>query len=277
MCRLFLYIANQQIDSKILSKYISRFLSQSSQKHKNTPGLDHPRDNPPHRTGYGFAFIDNDDIQRGVYDWKIYKTKDSPDVDRYRDTIVRSISHQQPKILLGHLRKIDNNRTVNYSPKSYKNAHPFVFEEHAFIHNGIVLDFHLSRVHKKILDRIDKNLREEIQGETDSEHIFFLFLTFLEEEKKLLRHALTKTPYEEAFKKMIDWFVENEILALLNIIYVNSRDKIYLFSRYSTFADEEPTALYMDTENMIISSEPIIKHNEYHLINANTYYVGQIE
>jgi predicted glutamine amidotransferase len=277
MCRLFLHISNRPIRPSLLSKYISRFLEQSSQKQKNTPGLDHPRDNPPHRTGYGFAYIDNNDIQRGVYDWKIYKTKDSPDVDSYRDTIVRSISHQQPKILLGHLRKIDNNRTVNYSPKSFKNAHPFIFEEHAFIHNGIIIDFHLSTIHKKIVDRIRKNLKSEIQGQTDSEHIFFLFLTFLEEEKERLQHAFTKTPYEQAFKKMIDWFINNEIQALLNIIYVNSRDMIYLFSRYSTMSDEEPTALYMDTENMIISSEPIIKRNEYHLINTNTYYVGQIE
>lgn len=275
MCRVFLYIARDSTPKKI-EKILSQFLNQSSQKQKFTPGLNHPRDNPPHRTGYGFAFIREEEIQRAVYDWQLYKTKKSPDTDLYRDTIIHSISSQTPTIILGHLRKIDNNRIINYSPKSYENAHPFLSDEHAYIHNGIILDFHLSHIHEKILNKIGKQWREQIQGQTDSEHIFYLFLTFLQAERERAVHVFKRTPYEHAFQKMIDWFIENGLNAILNIIYVNSRDLIYLFSRYSIGMNgEEPTSLYMDPENMIISSEPILKRRHYHLINPNTFYVGE--
>lgn len=272
MCRLFLFIPDSKKTPKQIAKILSDFLSQSSQSKKNTPGMNHPRDNPPHRTGYGFAFINHDNTQRNVYDWQLYKTKKSPDTDPFSERIIHSISAQTPMIILGHLRKIDNNRTVNYSPKSYENAHPFISDEHAFIHNGIIFDFHLSHIHKKIVDKISKHWRDEMKGQTDSEHIFYLYLTFLDAEPIYISKVMR---YEHAFQKMVDWITDNNMNAIINIVYANSKERIYLFSRYSVGV-EPATSLYMDPENMIISSEPVIKRKNYHLINENTVYVGEI-
>src|SRR5688572_28080816 len=54
------------------------------------------------------------------------------------------------------------------------NAHPFVHGPWAFAHNGTVRDF---AAHQGALEaQIAPDLREKIQGETDSERCFFLFL-----------------------------------------------------------------------------------------------------
>jgi len=57
------------------------------------------------------------------------------------------------------------------------NAHPFLHGRWAFAHNGTVRDFaaHQSALEGEIAD----DLRGQIRGETDSERVFFLFLTRL--------------------------------------------------------------------------------------------------
>jgi predicted glutamine amidotransferase len=60
-----------------------------------------------------------------------------------------------------------------------RNAHPFLYGHWCFVHNGTVKDFAVHQVELEGLIRPD--LRELIQGTTDSERCFYLFLTRLAE------------------------------------------------------------------------------------------------
>jgi predicted glutamine amidotransferase len=60
-----------------------------------------------------------------------------------------------------------------------KNTHPFLYEQWAFAHNGTIRNF--ERHQAQIEGLIAPHLRSRIQGETDSERCFYLFLTHLAE------------------------------------------------------------------------------------------------
>lgn len=73
--------------------------------------------------------------------------------------------------VLAHLRK------ATVGQLDLVNTHPFQLGHWTFAHNGNCKNF--SKVRDQILQKIDLNLRRYILGETDSELIFFLILTFL--------------------------------------------------------------------------------------------------
>jgi glutamine amidotransferase len=62
------------------------------------------------------------------------------------------------------------------SPVQQSNCHPFRHGGTLFVHNGFVRDFH--RIKRDVVLRIDPELYPHIVGSTDSEHLFYLALTF---------------------------------------------------------------------------------------------------
>jgi glutamine amidotransferase len=62
------------------------------------------------------------------------------------------------------------------SPVQQSNCHPFRHDDMLFVHNGFVRDFH--RMKRDVVMAIDPELYPQIVGSTDSEHMFYLALTF---------------------------------------------------------------------------------------------------
>ena len=62
------------------------------------------------------------------------------------------------------------------SPVQQSNCHPFRHDGTLFVHNGFVRDF--GRMKRDIVLAIDPDLYPQIVGSTDSEHLFYLALTF---------------------------------------------------------------------------------------------------
>lgn len=73
--------------------------------------------------------------------------------------------------VIAHIRK------ATVGPKTVLNCHPFQYGRWVFAHNGEVADF--ERCRDALRREIAPNLRRFILGETDSEVIFFLFLSEL--------------------------------------------------------------------------------------------------
>jgi predicted glutamine amidotransferase len=74
--------------------------------------------------------------------------------------------------VLAHVRK------ATQGDKTVLNCHPFQYGRWVFAHNGDVPDFATTR--DELRSRVSSRLRRFILGDTDSETIFFLFLTELE-------------------------------------------------------------------------------------------------
>lgn len=68
-------------------------------------------------------------------------------------------------------------RRATQGDKTVLNCHPFQYGRWVCAHNGDVPEF--SRHRQTLLKEIAPNLRRFILGETDSEVVFFMFLTFL--------------------------------------------------------------------------------------------------
>jgi predicted glutamine amidotransferase len=81
-------------------------------------------------------------------------------------------------VVVGHVREA----TVGKAQK-LENTHPFRFRSWLFAHSGTVASF--EAVKGELLESVPDFLRRNIRGNTDSEHLFHLFLAFLHDGGKL--------------------------------------------------------------------------------------------
>jgi len=63
------------------------------------------------------------------------------------------------------------------SPTNESNCHPFQFEQFMWMHNGVITDFHL--VKKRVVGFLSDDIFNLVQGTTDSEYSFAVFLQIL--------------------------------------------------------------------------------------------------
>jgi predicted glutamine amidotransferase len=267
MCRLFFSFRNKSV-----KPLLEEFLAQSTHKTKNTPHLDNYRDLITHTDGFGIAWkrdekdcdadmtnnVVSNELETSI--WKIYKqpkvySKD-PNLDAVLDTIPNSL-------VIAHIRKKPDGKK-----SSMKNTHPFHYNGQIFAHNGVIDEF---EKHIPLLKSyIYRPLLREIQGETDTEFLFFLFLSckkYLEQrkgkprlysDKNTTRKSSSKKPefsksqiklyeniisrikiqsietsnyiYINAFTLLTGIFIEHSIELVANVVYANSN--IVLLTRY---------------------------------------------
>jgi predicted glutamine amidotransferase len=103
-----------------------------------------------------------------------------------------------------------------------------------------------------------------IKGYTDSEILFYLYLTFLD---------FYNYQYKKAMNEMFNLFNKLNIELTANIIYANIDYIIvtrYLVYNKNEYTDKQiPPSLYIDySDGIVISSEPIT--NNWQLIKENT-------
>lgn len=89
-------------------------------------------------------------------------------------------------------------RLASVGPVRPENSHPFIYKKWTFAHNGTLQRFDVHRASVETL--IDPDFRKLIQGDTDSERCFYVFLSRLREASRLdtpplvaVARALTET------------------------------------------------------------------------------------
>jgi len=107
----------------------------------------------------------------GYYDGETPRVVRSPTAARESpeyDTAARQI---HSPIVLAHVRQ------ASVGSRLMENAHPFQYGRWLFMHNGTVTGF--AEIRERVLAETDADLRENIQGTTDSEHVFYWLLSRL--------------------------------------------------------------------------------------------------
>lgn len=184
MCRLFLW---RDSETNVETNAIMEFLQQSDHLHKHTPGINNEHDYQFHMDGFGLA-----GFRAGR--WYTYKTP-----LLYRN--VRDLSgvverFARYRFVIGHIRKATANTKT-----AIEYTHPFYYRNHMFMHNGELHGF-TDKKRSVVRTEIDADLRSEIRGQTDTEHIFYLFLSKLrlytkraksESESEILKDAIVST------------------------------------------------------------------------------------
>lgn len=223
MCKLFFSLNDESIH-----KHIIDFLAQTKCK-KTEKNCTESND------GFGIAWVNQSHFE-------LYKQPFSYDKDAHLNTIIPSISG---KMVFGHIREKE------YGKPSLENTHPFIFENQLFMHNGGIIHFHK---HKHCIKQyIAEKYLKYIHGETDSEHMFFLLLSFMDYYKQT--PVFTKKQiqlYENiprkhcAMSMMFHFFEMNSITLNANIIYSNMHETI--ITKYAT-GKTKYCPLYLNTKN----------------------------
>lgn len=280
MCRLFFSFMQSNIDEKIHD-----FLKQSHHTKKHTPGIiNNPRDDLTHPDGFGLAW------RNARKKWQVYKTPKKYNEIRgcniaecevveseYRTpvkysekigldkTIVRA--EHTSDIIIGHI------RLATDSKSAYENTHPFLYQNQLFLQNGYIANF---AEHKnELVKYVDASLLKHVQGDTDTELLFYMFLTIKTRREKKHNDVTVATKHKilvESIRELFRIFKDKNIEISANLIYAEER--YIVITRYLTYdkskykKEQIPPSLYYDTKDgLLITSEPITPH--FTIVPAN--------
>ncbi|GMG19107.1 unnamed protein product [Ambrosiozyma monospora] len=164
----------------------------------------------------------------------------------------------ESKLIFAHV------RASTYGVLSETNCHPFTYYNIMFMHNGGISNF--SKIKRKLISHIEDEFFLTIQGSTDSECSFALFLDCLYKlgvdpkkdarvPAKTLRKALVNT-----IQLIKDWV--NEVIgpdnekepSLMNFAVTDGESIVV--SRYVSSKIDEAASLYFSTGSRFIEVEP---------------------
>lgn len=242
MCRIFYSLNQPNTESKI-----HRFLKQSDHLEKNTPGQNSESDHHKHPDGFGLAGLSHGK-------WSVYKNpRIYHQVSNINEIVKTVASHS---LVIGHIRKIDS----TYSTVKTENTHPFYYRNHVFLHNGYLKEYasHRAAFHR----RVPADLRPRLKGDTDTETMFYLFLSILRKRGMSV---------ESLLESVRDLFgIISSIVSTYNANIIYGNKEYSLITRYAK-GPQEPPSLYLNRgkqDGIFITSEPMSKH--YRLIPKNT-------
>ena len=122
------------------------------------------------------------------------------------------------------------------------NSHPFWCGNLMFMHNGVMGGF--KEIRRQLLRSLNDTAYDAIQGSTDSEHLFGLFLNHIEDPFghvtcEEMIHAL-----EKMYSDLSDLMIKNGVLrhSYLNVAVTNGTSLINV--RYTTNPNVQPASLY---------------------------------
>ena len=153
MCRLFAFRANRptSVEGPLVSAPHSLMRQSCGDRRGEC-----------HDSGWGIGFYHVDRPQR------IRSARPAADDPAYgqlaHDTLART--------MIAHVRQ------ASVGSIAERNNHPFVFGRLLFAHNGTLQGFAANP--ERLLNKIPAHLRDRIEGETDSEHVFFYLLGKIE-------------------------------------------------------------------------------------------------
>ena len=272
MCRFIAYIGNPLVLDEVLFKPNNSLIKQSVNSKENKDPLN----------GDGFGL--------GWY---------AQDID-FNPAIFRSIQPAWNDLNLQHLAsKLRSNcffahvRSASRGHVSQFNCHPFNYKQYLFMHNGDIGDF--DKIVRELRHQLSDEIYNWIQGQTDSEHIFALFLQYLNDHQshintKETAAILLKTIYE--IKKLKE---NKNIDSISKINAVITDGKSMIAVRYSSDLNVSPETLYYasgshyeyhdhtchikknengKTGTVIIASEKLTNYNaEWHEIPPNHFFL----
>ncbi len=180
----------------------------------------------------------------------------------WNDSNLRNmVSIINTNLVMAHIRatnkciSFDDEKTftsqINYPVHVY-NCHPFTYKQWMFCHNGYIPEFDNGKSRKKIINRISDDLIVSITGNTDSEYIFYLIITFINEGFGV------SNSIRETIK-----FINNlnaDSTFSMNILLTNGSN-IYATRYINHYDNHKPPSLYIcnNNDHITISSEPLNK------------------
>lgn len=269
MCRI-LYSLNQSN-----SEYkIRRFFSHSKSLRTEFPVMD----------GYGLA-----GYNERTGKWAMYKSALSPDADPSSSTLAKRMSVHP--LVIGHLRR---QLPSNPAKPAIENSHPFYYKNRVFLHNGQIIGVHTPESRQWFLQNILPEYHSHIRGLTDTELMFYLFLTILQrkeqsscdlpppplKKKELFeRGCFNANKFDllrDSIRELFHMLDAKFQMYIANIVYADKEYSIITHVMKNESAkDRRQNPMYLNhpvnNKGFLFSSEPISKNHEP--VAMNTFYI----
>jgi len=222
MCRFLAYKGEKTLIADILTRPYHSLIKQSYSAKM--------REEPLNGDGFGMGWYDPDlDKYPGLYT-SIIPAWGNRNLHRIAEKL-------SSPCVFAHIRAATPGLLVNDV-----NCHPFKHGHLLWMHNGFIMEF------SKIKRRLRASLKDEfyhmIEGTTDSEHAFAVYLNFLPEGKEdyslvEMTEAMLKT-----VKQINTWTEEVGVMGRSNFNFAVTDGKKIIVTRYATHTDKAPESLY---------------------------------
>ena len=239
MCRLLAYMGSPVSLEDILYKPEHSLIVQSYQPREMTSGV-------VNADGFGVGW---------------YHSQKNTDPFTYRNTLPiwndLNLPHLsryvESKCVLAYVRSATPGQALDFA-----NCQPFNYQKQLFIHNGYIDNFRKT-LHRKIRSILSPDFYEQINGNTDSEHIFALLLS----QSQINKHRPPESALRNTLVTLLEMAKRHQVTASANIVFSDGNRLIA--SRFSTNAPAPSLYYLKDHQNfpksVFIASEPLFTGN----------------
>ena len=260
MCRI-LYALNQpNANSKI-----RKFMTHSRNLRTGSKSLD----------GYGLA-----GFNQKTGKWTIYRSVADPEKDPNSKSIAEQMSSHP--LVIGQLRNgFLRNGLPSPAIPALENTHPFYHKNHVFLHNGCIEGVYTPANREWVLANILPEFHSHIRGQTDTELLFYLFLTILSKDVSPLSERGCKRPnrfdvLRNSIKELFRLLDAKFQLYIANFVYAEKEYSIVThIMKTPTDKDLQHNPMYLNhpanNKGLLFSSEPMSKH--YEPVQMNAFYI----
>lgn len=232
MCRFIAYRGREILLDEVLHKPKNSLINQSAQAHE--------AEEPLNGDGFGVGWYMNDiDPQPGLY------VSVRP---AWNDRNLRYLCQKiRTKCFFAHV------RAASTGEVSEANCHPFHFKNFLFMHNGGIGGF--QKLKRQIRRKLSDEIYDWIRGQTDSEHLFALFLENLQNRNASPTVEQMTMALQETIREIQIMKRENGITEPCYINCVISEGKTMVAIRYVSDIAEEASTLYYTEGHHYICDE----------------------
>ncbi|KAJ8654991.1 hypothetical protein O0I10_009387 [Lichtheimia ornata] len=250
MCRLLLYKGKQPILlAHLLTNPAHSIINQAFDSRLR---LDHRR--PLNGDGFGVGWYDSDpDEGSGT---PCIFTSVTPAWSN--SNLVRLAERIKSPLLFAHVRASTSGAVTE------ANCHPWNYGRIMWMHNGGIAQF--DKIKRKLLSALPEELFLFVQGNTDSEWAFALFLSFLSNPKaEKFDHQELKDAMLKTIAQLNEWAEEANITepSLLNFAVTDGESVVCV--RYISSKTEEAASLYFSSGTRFESYRP----GHYRMVKAD--------
>lgn len=122
------------------------------------------------------------------------------------------------------------------------NCHPFQHDRFLWMHNGLIADF--ARIRRRLRDSLEDEAYEVIQGTTDSEHAFALFLDLLRDELDSYSTDTLRARLLETIARIEAWSEEAEVRDPSTYNLALTDGQSIVVTRFAARSDAPAPSLY---------------------------------
>ena len=251
MCRFVAYIGNRPLLIKTLLQDTPHSLITQSHSSKET-----------------ISGVNADGFGVGWYDLSI---DEHPAIFRSvlpawnDENLINIASKVKSTCFIGHIRESTIGAVGN------SNCHPFSHERMLFAHNGTIE--HFGKIKRDLINCLDQLLYDQLNGQTDSEHFFLLWLSILYQNGEGVTCQSMTQAMEEALRKLNALLSARDLEQEYRINSVLTTGKEMLVTRFIASEKGKPHSLYyscMD-DGVVVASERLTDELETWTEVPNNY------